>query len=236
MSLQSELIDLLTYGLAEDEKFADTLPEDERAEPGSLEHWAARDNLAHIAAWKEHMAANMRAMSAGQQPKRTDDIDATNAVFYHQHAELTLPQVLAYDRQATHALLAELRKFSDEELRKPYPVAEVAHSVWRAFAGDGVIHPILHLASYLAEHGRGEEAVKLEKAAGEKLLVLDPSPEWRGTQLYNLACIQARSGLKNAALENLRQALSLRPDIAPYVKKDPDLLSLHGDPNFEKIP
>lgn len=235
MALQALLHDLLEHGLAEEEAFVERLSDEERNETGSADSWSAHDNLAHNAAWKEQMAANLDALARSEEPWRTNDIDATNADFYWRNHDLTWAQVMEYDRNATHALLDRLSKTSEDGLRKPYPVTEVAPTVWRAFIGDGFIHPILHLAIYLSQHGQAEAAVKLEQTAGEKALVLDSSPEWRGMQIYNLACIQAHCGQKKEALANLRLALTLYPDLTPGVQHDPDLNSLHGDVEFEQI-
>jgi tetratricopeptide (TPR) repeat protein len=51
---------------------------------------------------------------------------------------------------------------------------------------------------------------------------------------YNLACAQALTGDKKAALASLEKSVKLGMGYAGVVD-DPDLASLHGDPTFEKL-
>lgn len=52
---------------------------------------------------------------------------------------------------------------------------------------------------------------------------------------YNLACSLALSGRPDDALEALGRAVELGYDDYEWMKKDPDLNSLHGDARFESI-
>ena len=51
---------------------------------------------------------------------------------------------------------------------------------------------------------------------------------------YNLACYWARVGNRSEAIRHLRSAVDQGMTIA-YMARDPDLESLHGDPEFEAI-
>ena len=52
---------------------------------------------------------------------------------------------------------------------------------------------------------------------------------------YNLACSFALVGRKKEALAALRHAIRLGYLDFNHLRKDPDLKSLHGDPDFEKL-
>jgi len=78
----------------------------------------------------------------------------------------------------------------------------------------------LHLA------GRTTEALEAAKQA-------EALPEDLGG-LYNLACYWAVAGHRVEALRYLRRALDLGYTFA-FIERDPDLASLHGDPEFEAI-
>ena len=52
---------------------------------------------------------------------------------------------------------------------------------------------------------------------------------------YNLGCSLALSDRKEDALEALSSALELGYDDYEWMKKDPDLASLRGEPRFESI-
>ena len=49
---------------------------------------------------------------------------------------------------------------------------------------------------------------------------------------YNIACAQARLGMKAAAIESLAKALDLDERLLAHARTDKDLLSLHGEPDF----
>jgi len=56
-----------------------------------------------------------------------------------------------------------------------------------------------------------------------------------GTVIYNLACVRAQEGRGDEALELLRQAISLRPEIREMAPGDSDLGDLHQDPRFQEL-
>jgi len=52
---------------------------------------------------------------------------------------------------------------------------------------------------------------------------------------YNRACLEALLGDLQAALNNLEQALSQRPELRNWAKTDPDLMPLRSKPEFENL-
>ncbi len=52
---------------------------------------------------------------------------------------------------------------------------------------------------------------------------------------YNLACLEAIEGHRDAALEALRAALELRPEAAGWAREDDDLADLRADPEFRAL-
>lgn len=85
---------------------------------------------------------------------------------------------------------------------------------------------ILGLARVLWLGGHRNEAKKLEQEASA-------FPEhYNG--LYNIACYQALTGNREGALRSLRRALQLGWE-GTWITRDPDLVTLYGDPEFEAI-
>jgi hypothetical protein len=52
---------------------------------------------------------------------------------------------------------------------------------------------------------------------------------------YNLACLEAVQGRRDAALASLRSAVELRPEAAEWARDDEDLASLRDDPEFRAL-
>lgn len=63
---------------------------------------------------------------------------------------------------------------------------------------------------------------------------LDARPQSPGL-LYDLACLDAIEGDRDAAVAGLRLALQKRPELAESARNDDDLASLRGDPDFEAL-
>jgi TolB-like protein/Flp pilus assembly protein TadD len=83
----------------------------------------------------------------------------------------------------------------------------------------------MYYAITLAERGRKEEAIR-EGAAALELSPGDPM------MLYNCACLYARLGETERAVDTLRQAMSGGYENFGWMKHDPDLDSLRDDPGF----
>ncbi|RPJ20059.1 MAG: hypothetical protein EHM35_19960, partial [Planctomycetaceae bacterium] len=52
---------------------------------------------------------------------------------------------------------------------------------------------------------------------------------------YNLAVAQAHLGEKMQALDSLRKAIELQPDLDAEAERDPDFQPLQADPDFRAI-
>ena len=79
-----------------------------------------------------------------------------------------------------------------------------------------------------AQEGRIDDAVRETNLA----MTLRPN---EATVLYNAACTFAQIDRRADALEALRKAWEAGYKDAEWTRRDPDLASLHGDPEFEKL-
>jgi len=107
--------------------------------------------------------------------------------------------------------------------------------VWRQVVIDVGTHPTTHLAGYLLNHGRLDQATRWEEENAGGLEALDASPAWRGTILYNLACHYALRSQTAKAIDTLVRALRLNPDLTEWSKQDSDLDSLRSRPDYEAL-
>ena len=64
---------------------------------------------------------------------------------------------------------------------------------------------------------------------------LDTSKVGQGRNLYNKACSYALAERKSEAIQMVREALKLAPNLVEWSKQDTDLENLRDDPEFEEI-
>jgi len=83
------------------------------------------------------------------------------------------------------------------------------------------------IALHYLNEGRFDEAKRLLRQA------LDANPG-NGSVLYNLACVEARAGDKEAALEHLGESIAAQPDLAQLAQSDSDLEAIRDDPRFPR--
>ena len=84
------------------------------------------------------------------------------------------------------------------------------------------------LANDYAEVGRSEDAMR------EATLAMALRPN-EATVLYNAACVFCLLNRKPEAMEALRKAWEAGFKDPSWTRRDPDLESLHGDPEFERL-
>ena len=75
---------------------------------------------------------------------------------------------------------------------------------------------------------------KLQQAAGTLAELVVRAPDLAEGQ-YNYACVLARLGDLPGALEHLRAAVRLDPDLTAHAQSDDDLAALRGQPPFEAL-
>jgi non-specific serine/threonine protein kinase len=84
------------------------------------------------------------------------------------------------------------------------------------------------LANDFAEVGRSEDAMR------EAALAMALRPN-EATVLYNAACLFCHLSRKAEAMDALRKAWEAGFKDPSWTRRDPDLESLHGDPEFERL-
>jgi len=80
----------------------------------------------------------------------------------------------------------------------------------------------------LMEAGRHEELV------ARALPLLDDEPQYPEL-IYNVACCEALLGRTGDALEHLRRAVDLLPEVRAFARGDEDLAALRGEPAFIEL-
>jgi tetratricopeptide (TPR) repeat protein len=232
------LLDLLELGYAAEQAFVATLPALERNRAGTVDHWSAKDTLAHIAAWKERRAQELEAVAAGlDRPyPQVADFDQVNAELFEQHRSEPWPVVLAMLDRAHRALSKYTRALDEEHLGDTgYLPWRQGQPPWRLIVGNGYIHPISHIALYHTQQGQLELAAQMQEEAAALLAGLDSSAEWQGVVRYNLACHYALAQENERAIALLAEALQRNPGLRDWSLQDTDLDSLRNDPAYQAL-
>jgi tetratricopeptide (TPR) repeat protein len=236
MELKAKLANLLQRAHDEEQALVAKLTEDERSTPGSLERWSAKDIVAHLAEWKARTGQRLVAAARNELPPTVDDFDQVNAEIFEAHRHQPWADVLEKLHRAHEGLIERLRAIPEDDLVDPnrFPWQN-GRPLWRDIAGNGYSHPMAHIAQFYVERGEREYATQNQETAAHLLGQLDDSPSWHGITLYNLACYYAISGQKEKAIDGLRQALQLNPDLTEWSQQDPDFVSIREEPAYQSL-
>jgi tetratricopeptide (TPR) repeat protein len=230
------VLNILGLGWDEEMAFGQGLSPTEREACGTYEQWCPKDMLAHCAYWKQRMAGRLTAAAKGEALEDTGEYEEANAACFAEHRDETWEQVMAYAEQAHRALVTAVETVDERVLNDAsYSPDPGGRLLWSLVVGTGYTHPVTHLASYSAAQGQADGALQLQQQANAELAKLDDSPQWRGGLLYNMACIHALAGQPDGAIDELRQALALRPDLAEWSKEDTDLASLRDRADYQAL-
>lgn len=236
MDRKTALLDLLEYTYTQECAFAEGLSPSERVAMGDPQRWAAKDNLAHCAAWQARLASNLKAVAAGRPTQHNEDVDRVNEETFLAHQNDDLDKALLNLKHAYEGLSGQTRLLSDDELAS-LEILPWQHGrpLWRLIAGNGAIHPFVHMATYQAQNGRAQQAVRLYRAAMPRFSALDRDPGWQGLVQYDLACVNALAGQKSRAIGALKKALRLVPELTDWARQDTDLINLREETEFRAL-
>ena len=237
------LLELLHQAYAEEHKFVAGLSDAERAETGTRERWSAKDLLAHISYWRDRLRHNLALKAHGrnvpeaeQPPLDLAETDEVNAQVFDMNHERTFDEVQGDAERIFRELVAQLDAFSDMELTDPNPSGWFANrSLASTISGSSFEHVLTHISYWHLERGDRVRARELQERAVDAIQKFDPSPNSRAAAIYNLACFHALMGESDRAVELLREALPMRPDLVDWSKQDPDLVSLRELPEYQAL-
>ncbi len=234
MSLKEQLIAALEQGRKDERDFMASLPEGEHSAQGTYEKWSAKDSLAHMAYWQEERAKRLKAMALGQEASPAPGgFEGANVACFQRFCKCSWDEIHAYAELAMTHLIDAVRGLEEKVLAVPTLGGE--NPLWRDIVNTGYTHPLMHIAEYCAAHGQTAKAGQLWATWGPKVAPLDGSADWQGLVHYNVACGLALSGNPQPALNELREALRLRPSMTSWSRRDSDLSSLQALPEYREL-
>lgn len=124
---------------------------DARLSAPGPEQWAAKDHLAHIAAWERLILAHVQGTPDHEAAGITADAyaaittDELNDILYARTNDRPVAEVLADFREASAAIAAAIEQMTDADLAAPYWSDEPGgRTVMQKVAGDTYLHYLEH--------------------------------------------------------------------------------------------
>jgi hypothetical protein len=193
--------------------------------------WPAALVMFHIAMWRERLR-NALADLAADRPfaPPPEDIDELN------DAELAggIGTPLTDAAGRADLLMGETIDLYGRLGERPMTWF-TARTTTEAVLRNSYIHPRVHLSAYLRANGLSEQAAGLWIDALTAMEEVAAPPMIMGGVLYNATWTRASRGDVDEALDMLRRALEMRPDLKGGAAGDPDLAPLREDPRFQDL-
>jgi tetratricopeptide (TPR) repeat protein len=112
-----------------------------------------------------------------------------------------------------------------------HAVAEEPGTTVLSFGGPPVFKPSAWEWTFRASQLQKTDQAGARKLLEEGMEVWPDSPSLH----YGLACVEAREGEKDKALDHLRRAIEREPEVREWAQGDDDLLSLREEPEFREL-
>lgn len=194
------------------------------ADPGG--RWSVKDHVAHLTSWREHASSVLEAAARGEAYHEDDDIDARNAATYARTKDRRARDVVAHARRSYARLLDAIAACDEPALQRPRDGRP--GEIWRVVPGNGHLHVGEHLVQWHLET-RDQPAAEQVAAWVHELDLRFTDRESRANALYNRACMLARFGRSDDAVEMLRRAFDeASPSLKAWAREDGDLRELRG--------
>lgn len=233
--MKRELAELLQKGYQVEQEFIAALADEERNADGSFERWTAKDSIAHNAYWRKHHAEDVLAVLAGKTPTHIED-DQINDEVYSRYKDQSWQDVHTLVDTGMKRMGEAIASISEDDLQRDdfYPW-EQGVPLWREIVGNIYNHPVIHLSEWHIKRGNPARAAEMYQEMTSQLTSLDDGPAWQGTIRYNNACSFSLLGDKETAINELREALQLNPDLTEWSRQDPDFEPIRGEAGYKAL-
>ena len=212
---------------AAEQSFVEFARENEKAPQG----WPAALLMFHLGMWRERLRNALANLSEGKDYERPPkDSSEINDVELPRGIGTPLADAAS---RADH-LLGEIIDLYERLGERPIEW-NVSRTTTEAVLRNSYTHPRLHMDAYLKENGHVDRAHKLAEDAVADMRTAGAPSIVLGTVLYNLACVRVQQSRKDEAIELMREAIPLRPDLRELAVGDPELAQLRDEPRFKEL-
>jgi tetratricopeptide (TPR) repeat protein len=222
------LLEIIDLARDRERRLVDSLDADARTAVGTVERWAPKDHFAHIATWAAYQARRLEARRTGDTPTQPADNDA---VFLERRDE-PWETIWADLMRALDDNAAGVAQVSDEELTALNPNGR---SLFSLTLNNTYLHPITHVAQLYEERGDVATAEQVQQEAVATMARLFGKGDQYANAVYSLGCYYALHGRSADAIAQVREALTVNPQLTDQIKEDVDLVSLHDLPEYQAL-
>ena len=234
MAIKDTLRLLMKAGRKKEE--SDLVPYVDDSPPSQPGRWTAKDNLAHLSAWRLTAAAEVAAIRTGSPAPASvsEDRDESNAKVYEMTRDLPAASVLDEARRSWSTLAAAIEACTEEELLKPR-IRRPEQAAWQVIPGNTSFHIAEHLGYWHDERGEPDQSEAAALWAHGLANKNFPDDRQRGTADYNLGCFYAVRGRTEKAIPYLSSGIELNPSLREWAKTDSDLDSIRSRPELVRL-
>ncbi len=234
--IKSKLIAVIERAEADQAALMAQLSDAERAAIGEVDHWAAKDQIAHLNFWRERTLRRLIAKRDGAEPPEPaagDQQENERNFANHQHTPWN--EVISESDRLFREAKQVIEQLSDAQLTEPLETGTVETPPDRVVSGY-MLHSSEHLAHVYRNRGDTARAEEQERAAVQVVGELfGQTTTMYGYAIYNLGCFYALRGETAKAIAAVGGALPLIPSLVEWSKQDPDLDSLRDIPAFQAL-
>ncbi len=231
--LKGKLLPLIE-GAREQER-ARLVPHVDDSEPDRQGAWTARDQLAHLTAWRRIAVAELEAArTGGPEPAVADEDDVVNAGIYRKTRGLPAAVIEQEAEESWAELAAALLACADEDLARPRK-RRPEQAYWQHIPNNTYFHLAEHLVYWYREQGDESGAEGAALWGHDLARATFPEDGARAVAAYNLGCFYAAGGRPAEALPRLREAFRLRPGLRDWARQDRDLDAIRSNPEVAEI-
>ncbi len=235
--LRSRLAALLRQGHEDERAFGDTLPPEERERTGTVDAWAPKEIIAHLAYWRELETERAKILARGEKGPVYVNFQTLNTDSFPDLATHTWERAIMRSYRSTETLIATIEALPDAVLMGPARPADETGivSLLEMVINNGYTHPQQHLAEMAAARGDKTGAKSIQRSMLDAIIALDAGSVVTANARYNLACALAASSPRDEVLALLRQAFADSPRLITWARHDTDLDPIRDDPAFQTM-
>jgi len=235
--IKTKLIAVIERGEADQAALVALLSDSEKATIGEPDHWAVKDQIAHLNFWRDRTLRRLTAVRDGtDQPGPSPDFQPENERNFAAQQHRPWSEIIAESDRLFRETKQVIPQLTDAQLTEPIQLGTVEIGLSERIVSDFLQHPSEHLTQLYRECGDPARAEQQDRATVEVIGELfGKNSMMYGYAIYNLGCFYALNGETDRAIAAVGEALPLIPSLVEWSKQDTDLDSLRDIPAFQAL-